>query len=38
MPPPAELLMPEALTGYYEVQNFKQKGYVLMKLEERNDL
>lgn len=35
---PAELLTPEALTGYCEVQNFKQKGYILMKLEEHNAL
>lgn len=35
---PAELPAPQALTGCYEVQNFKQKGYVLMKLEEHNGL
>lgn len=35
---PAKLPVPEALTGYYKVQNSTQKGYILMKLEEHNDL
>lgn len=36
--PPVKPPVPEALTGYYKVQNLTQKGYILMKLEEINDL
>ena len=34
----SKLPVPEILTGHYKLQNLTQKGYVLMKLEERNDL
>lgn len=36
--PPEKLTAPKALAGCYKVQNLTQKGYILMKLEEHNDL